>query len=67
MVNPGKPHPPSDGFFGDQSGGDNGEADAWERTFVDVPACMAGTRADEEQRVVPRSTLNQSASREGKG
>lgn len=67
MVDSGKPHPPSDGFSGDQSAGDDGEADAWERTPVHVPAFGPGTRAGEEQRVVPRSTLNQSASREGKG
>ena len=53
------------------SAGDKGEACGWERTLVDEPVVpfgdSQGTRAGEQQRVVPRPSQHQHVSLYGKG
>lgn len=51
----------------DQSGGDKGEACDWERTLPAGPSARTGTRGDEQQRVVPRSSLTNMRTCTGKG
>lgn len=55
------------GSVDDQSVGGKGEACGWERAPVAEPVAIQGTRAGEQQRVVPRSSQHQHANLYGKG